>query len=103
MEHVFCSLKTEWIPTTGNRAAQDAQREISHVLMHRYNWVRPHQFNCGLAPARAAENLNVVSGISRLLQLEYSSDTQGRQLRLLSHRRPASVPLSEDFLIRPHS
>ena len=37
---------------------------LSHFLMHRYNWVRPHQFNGGLAPARAEEKLNVVSGIS---------------------------------------
>ncbi|WP_409280886.1 IS3 family transposase [Pseudomonas defluvii] len=64
MERVFRSLKTEWIPTTGYRTAQEAQRDISHFLMHRYNWVRPHQFNGGLAPARAEEKLNVVSGIS---------------------------------------
>jgi putative transposase len=64
MERVFRSLKTEWIPTTGYRTTQEAQRDISHFLMHRYNWVRPHQFNGGLAPARAEEKLNVVSGIS---------------------------------------
>src|SRR3546814_6074013 len=63
MERVFRSLKTEWIPTTGYRTAQEAQRDISHFLMHRYNWIRPHQFNGGLAPARAEEKLNVVSGI----------------------------------------
>ncbi len=64
MERVFRSLKTEWIPTLGYRTAQEAQRDISHFLIHRYNWVRPHQFNGGLAPARAEEKLNVVSGIS---------------------------------------
>ena len=64
MERVFRSLKTEWIPTVGYRTAQEAQRDISHFLMHRYNWIRPHQFNDGLAPARAEEKLNVVSGIS---------------------------------------
>ncbi|WP_153015169.1 IS3 family transposase [Pseudomonas syringae] len=64
MERVFRSLKTEWIPTLGYRTAQEAQRDISHFLMHRYNWIRPHQFNSGLAPARAEEKLNVVSGIS---------------------------------------
>jgi putative transposase len=64
MERVFRSLKTEWIPTTGYRTAQEAQRDISQFLMHRYNWIRPHQFNGGLAPARAEEKLNVVSGIS---------------------------------------
>ena len=62
MERVFRSLKTEWIPTVGYRTAQEAQRDISHFLMHR--WIRPHQFNEGLAPARAEEKLNVVSGIS---------------------------------------
>ena len=64
MERVFRSLKTEWIPTVGYRTAQEAQRDISHFLMHRYNWIRPHQFNGGLAPARAEEKLNIVSGIS---------------------------------------
>jgi putative transposase len=64
MECVFRSLKTEWIPTTGYRTAQEAQRNISQFLMHRYNWIRPHQFNGGLAPARAEEKLNVVSGMS---------------------------------------
>ncbi|MFQ3217036.1 MAG: hypothetical protein ACI87C_001558 [Paraperlucidibaca sp.] len=28
-------------------------------LMERYNWVRPHQFNAGLAPAVAEENLKL--------------------------------------------
>ncbi|MFJ3368102.1 IS3 family transposase [Pseudomonas sp. NPDC086251] len=64
MERVFRSLKTEWIPTLGYRTAQEARRDISHFLMHRYNWIRPHQFNGGLVPARAEEKLNVVSGIS---------------------------------------
>ncbi|MDR8362774.1 IS3 family transposase [Pseudomonas sp. JL3] len=64
MERVFRSLKTEWIPTVGYRTAQEAQRDISYFLMHRYNWIRPHQFNGGLAPARAEEKLNVVSGTS---------------------------------------
>ena len=64
MERVFRSLKTEWIPTTGYRTTQEAQRDISHFLMHRYNWIRPHQFNGGLAPAQAKKKLNVVTGIS---------------------------------------
>ena len=64
MERVFRSLKMEWIPTMGYRTVQEALRDISHFLMHRYNWVRPHQFNGGLAPAHAEEKLNVVSGIS---------------------------------------
>ena len=64
MERVFRSLKTEWIPATGYRTAQEAQRDTSHFLMHRYNWIRPHQFNAGLAPAQAEKKLNVVSVIS---------------------------------------
>jgi putative transposase len=52
MERVFRSLKTEWIPTVGYRTAQEARRDISHFLMHRYNWIRPNQFNGGLAPKK---------------------------------------------------
>jgi len=50
--------------TVGYMTAQEAHRDISHYLMHRYNWIRPHQFNNGLAPAQAEKKLNVVSGIS---------------------------------------
>lgn len=64
IERVFRSLKTEWIPTVGCMTAQEAHRDISYYLMHRYNWIRPHQFNNGLAPAQAEKKLNVVSGIS---------------------------------------
>ena len=64
MERVFRSLKTEWIPSVGYMSVQQAQRDISHYLMHRYNWIRPHQFNGGLTPAQAEKKLNVVSGIS---------------------------------------
>ncbi len=64
MERVFRSLKTEWIPTVGYMTAQEARRDISHYLTHRYNWIRLHQFNNGLAPAQAEKKLNVVSEIS---------------------------------------
>lgn len=64
MERVFRSLKTEWIPTVGYMTAQEAHRDISHYLMHWYNWIRPHQFNNGLASTHAEKKLNVVSGIS---------------------------------------
>ncbi|WP_373274910.1 hypothetical protein [Pseudomonas tolaasii] len=63
MERVLRSLKTEWIPAVGNRAAQEAQRDISLFLMHRYNWIRPHKFNGGLASARAKKNLMSFSGL----------------------------------------
>lgn len=64
MERVFRSLKTEWIAPASYRTAQEAQHDISHFLMHRYNWIRPHQSNDGLALARADEKFNVASGIS---------------------------------------
>ena len=64
MERVFRSLKTEWIPTTGYMTGQQAQRDISHYLMHHYNWIRPHQFNGGVSPAKTEEKLKIVSGIS---------------------------------------
>ncbi|HCF7134744.1 TPA: IS3 family transposase, partial [Pseudomonas aeruginosa] len=61
MERLFRSLKSEWVPSTGYLTAQEAQRDISHYLMHRYNWIRPHQFNDGLPPAVAEEKLNPLS------------------------------------------
>ena len=64
MERVFRSLKTEWILAAGYMSLQQAQRDISQYLMHRYNWIRPHQFNRGLPPAQAEKQLNFVSGIS---------------------------------------
>ncbi|MBK61286.1 MAG: IS3 family transposase [Pseudomonas sp.] len=63
MERLLRSLKSEWIPQTGYLTAQQAQRDISYYLMHRYNWVRPHQFNDGLPPAVAEEKLNPLSGM----------------------------------------
>ncbi len=63
MERLFRSPKSEWVPTVGYMTAQEAHRDISHYLMHRYNWIRPHQFNDGLAPAVAEEKLNAVSGM----------------------------------------
>lgn len=62
MERLFRSLKSEWVPNTGYLTTQQAHRDISYYLMHRYNWIRPHQFNDGLAPAVAEEKLNSVSG-----------------------------------------
>ncbi|MCM3914236.1 IS3 family transposase [Pseudomonas aeruginosa] len=63
MERLFRSLKSEWVPSTGYLTAREAQRDISHYLMHRYNWIRPHQFNDGLPPAVAEEKLNPLSGM----------------------------------------
>lgn len=64
MKRVFRSLKSEWIPTRGYLTGQQAQRDISQYLMSHYNCIRPHQFNDGLAPAKAEEKLKTVSGIS---------------------------------------
>tara|TARA_R110001606_G_scaffold298278_1_gene446081 strand:+ start:1392 stop:1610 length:219 start_codon:yes stop_codon:yes gene_type:complete len=41
----------------GYNALKEAQRDISYYLMTRYNWLRPHQLNSGLAPAKAEKNL----------------------------------------------
>lgn len=64
MERVSRSLKIECTLTVGYMMVQEAHRDISHYLMHRYNRIRPHQFNDGLAPAQAEKKINVVSGIS---------------------------------------
>lgn len=64
MERLFRSLKSEWMPNVGYMTAQHAHRDISHYLMHWYNWIRPHQFNNGLAPIVAEEKLNAVSGMT---------------------------------------
>lgn len=63
MECLFRSLKSEWVSPTGYLTAREAQRDISHYLLHRYNWIRPHQFNDGLPPAVAEEKLNPLSGM----------------------------------------
>ncbi|OPE39724.1 hypothetical protein APB63_18410 [Pseudomonas aeruginosa] len=68
MERLFRSLKSEWVPSTGYLTAHEALRDISHYLMHRYNWIRPHQFNDGLPPAVAEEKLNPLSGMGWPLQ-----------------------------------
>ncbi|MBM4206036.1 MAG: DDE-type integrase/transposase/recombinase, partial [Gammaproteobacteria bacterium] len=64
IERLFRSLKTEWVPSAGYVNAEIAQKDISHFLMHYYNWLRPHQFNDGISPAVAEEKLNTVSGNS---------------------------------------
>ncbi|MDK0988265.1 IS3 family transposase [Pseudomonas aeruginosa] len=63
MERLFRSLKSDRVPSTDYLMAREAQRDISHYLMHRYNWIRPHQFNDGLPPAVAEEKLNPLSGM----------------------------------------
>lgn len=53
MERLFRSLKSEWIPEQGYRCELEARQDLGHYLMHYYNWLRPHTFNEGLAPALA--------------------------------------------------
>ena len=64
MERLFRSLKSEWIPAMGYVSVTEAKRDISDYLMSYYNHQRPHQYNKGLAPARAEDQLNLLSGIS---------------------------------------
>jgi len=63
MEGRFRSFKTAWLPPVGYLSAQEARREISHDLMHRYHWIRPYPFNSGLAPAVAEKNLTHCPGL----------------------------------------
>ncbi|WWE76199.1 hypothetical protein GE569_14190 [Burkholderia gladioli] len=57
IERLLRSFKIEWLPSVGYMSAQEAYRCISHYLMHRYNWIRPHQFSDGLAPVWRKKNL----------------------------------------------
>ncbi|MGC3173891.1 IS3 family transposase, partial [Pseudomonas aeruginosa] len=51
------------VRSTGYVRALEAQRYISHYLMHPNKWFRPHQFNDGLPPAVAVEKLNPLSAM----------------------------------------
>jgi len=64
MERLFRSLKSEWIPATGSLTAQEAQRDISHYLIYRYNWIRPHQFNAGTCGGRRKTQPTVRDGLT---------------------------------------
>lgn len=81
MERPFRSLKTEWVPNVGYMTAPQAHCDISHYPMQRYNWIWPHQFNDGLAPAVAEEKLPATSLFTvatpvALLQTPVSALTQ---------------------------
>ena len=62
MEHLFRSLKTEWLPPLGYETVEVAREDLGRYLLGYYNWKRPHQANGGLAPARAEQQLKMVSG-----------------------------------------
>jgi putative transposase len=53
MERFFRSLKTEWVPTTGYRSQDEAQREIAAYIGNYYCGLRPHQHNQGRCPDKA--------------------------------------------------
>lgn len=64
MERLFRSLKSEWVPKVGYHSSVHARKDISHYLMDYYNRQRPHQHNAGLSPAKAEEQLKLLSGNS---------------------------------------
>jgi putative transposase len=64
MERLFRSLKSEWVPTRGYESIGQASRDVGEYLMAYYNHWRPHQYNGGLPPAKAEEQLKSLSGIS---------------------------------------
>lgn len=63
-ERLFRSLKTEWVPVRGYRNLTEAKESIGRYLLGYYNQRRPHQFNGGLPPTRAEQQLISVSGNS---------------------------------------
>ncbi|CDL85798.1 ATP-dependent protease (fragment) [Xenorhabdus szentirmaii DSM 16338] len=50
MERFFRSLKSEWIPLTGYRNAEEATRSIISYITGYYSQLRPHWYNNGLTP-----------------------------------------------------
>ncbi|MEL0630500.1 IS3 family transposase, partial [Psychromonas aquatilis] len=48
----------------GYHSIKEAALDISAYLMHYYNLRRPHSYNNGFSPAKAEENLNLMSRIS---------------------------------------
>jgi putative transposase len=62
MERLFRSLKIEWLPPLGYETVEVAREDLGRYLLGYYNWKRPHQANGGLAPARAEQQLKMVSG-----------------------------------------
>lgn len=62
MERLFRSVKTEWLPPLGYETLAVAREDPGRYLLGHYNWERPHQANGGLAPARAEQQLKMVSG-----------------------------------------
>jgi len=51
-------------PTNGYHSIKEAALDISAYLMNDYNLRRAHSYNNGFSPAKAEDNLNLMSGIS---------------------------------------
>lgn len=62
-ERLFRSLKTEWIPKLGYHSIEEAKLDVGLYLMEYYNQIRPHQFNDGISPCQAENELKTVSNI----------------------------------------
>ena len=62
MGRLFRSLKTEWPLPLGYELVEVAREDLGRYLLGCYNWKRPHQANGGLTPARAEQQLKMVSG-----------------------------------------
>ncbi|MBL6810190.1 MAG: IS3 family transposase, partial [Litoricola sp.] len=45
----------------GYETVEVAREDLGRYLLGYYNWKRPHQANGGLAPARAEQQLKMVS------------------------------------------
>lgn len=66
MERLFRSLKSEWIPAIRLRDCFGSSTGHQLLPMHRYNWIRPHQFNEGLAEEKLRPT--VQDGLTTTLQ-----------------------------------
>jgi len=63
MERLFRSLESEWLPPLGYETVAVARENLgSYLLLGYYNWAEPYQANRGLAPAKAEQQLKMVSG-----------------------------------------
>ena len=70
---------------------------ISYHLMHRYNWIRPHQFNDALAPAQAEKNLTSCPGLVDY----YTQSLKREELRVERIAIGQGVTLGLRFAIWP--
>ncbi len=50
MEHIFRSLKSEWVTRSGYHSITEAKNNIINYITGYYSQVRPHTFNNDLTP-----------------------------------------------------